>query len=295
MIISLFEIPLIIVSATRTPWSRWSSDGLASVRDPSSSANIPTILGDTNHPWIGMAMEMGTFANVFRLLLLIISHGQITPSNHLSYTPCFEHFECARLEVRIDWNSTDKEGEKVAHDSQTACCRAGDGPKVLIPVESTTPLLDTSALQTLIHGHVGHWTTTFMIFQEAQSGYRESLNQGMALAGTCTQEGGPEIGEFMNTTPTVADMIAIIERHGEWREKEARSILESKKCLPVPERQAILDATQWKRGKEPLQYWGFSDGAVLGATFAAMHPHRAQRMVLDKIATRERSTLVSGT
>lgn len=52
MIISLFEMPLIIVSATRMLWSRWSSDGLASVYDPSNSANIPTNLGYTNHPWI---------------------------------------------------------------------------------------------------------------------------------------------------------------------------------------------------------------------------------------------------
>lgn len=110
--------------------------------------------------------------------------------------------------------------------------------------------------------------------------------RAMALADTCTGEGGPEIGEFMNTTPTVADVIEIIERHGEWREKEANALLESeqyKSNLPDSERQAIRDATRWRRGEEPLQYWGFSYGAVLDATFVAMQPHRAKRMVLDGI------------
>lgn len=110
--------------------------------------------------------------------------------------------------------------------------------------------------------------------------------RAMALADTCTGEGGPEIGEFMNTTPTVADVIEIIERHGEWREKEANALLESeqyKSNLPDSERQAIRDATRWRREEEPLQYWGFSYGAVLGATFVAMQPHRAKRMVLDGI------------
>lgn len=37
------------------------------------------------------------------------------PQKHLSYTPCFDHYECARLEVPMDWNNTDNEyGKKVA-------------------------------------------------------------------------------------------------------------------------------------------------------------------------------------
>lgn len=36
-------------------------------------------------------------------------------------------------------------------------------------------------------------------------------------------------------------------------------------------------------GRSPYSYWGFSYGAVLGATFVAMRPHRAKRMVLDGI------------
>ncbi|KAI2726287.1 hypothetical protein CBS147332_3174 [Penicillium roqueforti] len=85
------------------------------------------------------------------------------------------------------------------------------------------------------------------------------------------------MGRFMNTTPTVTDIVAIIERPGEWRENMANAIIASKLTLPEVQRQAIHKATRWKQGAELLQYWGFSYGTVLGATFAAMYPHRVKQ------------------
>lgn len=117
----------------------------------------------------------------------------------------------------------------------------------------------------------------------------------MALAGTCTQEGGPEIGEFTNTTPTGADMIAIIERHGEWREKKARSILRAR------------NAFQIQKGKLSLTRLGGNEERNLyntGASFTAQFwAPRSQRCTLKEsgewsligFATREQCTPVSGT
>lgn len=87
----------------------------------------------------------------------------------------------------------------------------------------------------------------------------------------------------MNTTPTVADMIEIIERHGEWREHEASIMLSNKPALSEAQRESIHNATRWKQGEELLQYWGFSYGSVLGVTFAAMQPHRVGRVLLDGV------------
>lgn len=107
--------------------------------------------------------------------------------------------------------------------------------------------------------------------------------RAMALAATCTREGGPRIGQFMNTTPHIADIIEMIERHGEWRERETETILASNSVLSEAQRKDVRDTNRWKKDAEPLQFWGFSYGTVIGATFAAMHPHRVKRLVLDGV------------
>lgn len=48
-------------------------------------------------------------------------------------------------------------------------------------------------------------------------------------------------------------------------------------------RREILDLTGWRRGEETLQDWGFSYGAILGQTFAALQPSRVSRLVVDGI------------
>ncbi|CDM35224.1 unnamed protein product [Penicillium roqueforti FM164] len=86
----------------------------------------------------------------------------------------------------------------------------------------------------------------------------QAWGRAMALGATCTRKDGPKMGRFMNTTPTVTDIVAIIERPGEWRENMANAIIAGKLTLPEVQRQAIHKATRWKQGAELLQYWGFS-------------------------------------
>jgi pimeloyl-ACP methyl ester carboxylesterase len=96
----------------------------------------------------------------------------------------------------------------------------------------------------------------------------------------------------MNTPVVVADMVEIIERHAEWRSQEAtkwlattegQAITSNKASTHAYSREAVLERTQWRKGEEKLNYWGFSYGTLLGATFAALQPHRSQRILIDGV------------
>lgn len=62
----------------------------------------------------------------------------------------------------------------------------------------------------------------------------------------------------MSTAPVARDVIEIFERHGEWREAEARRLLDSATTkVSAEERGEILEGTAHKPGEEMVQYWGF--------------------------------------
>jgi hypothetical protein len=65
----------------------------------------------------------------------------------------------------------------------------------------------------------------------------------------------------MSTAPVARDIIEIFERHGEWREQEARRLLSSANTplhsLSNKEKKEILSRAAYKPGKEMMQYWGF--------------------------------------
>lgn len=64
-------------------------------------------------------------------------------------------------------------------------------------------------------------------------------------------------------------MIEIFERHGEWREKEARRLLSSPasglSVISPEELSSTLNRNMYKPGKEIVQYWGFVRLSFFGA------------------------------
>lgn len=88
----------------------------------------------------------------------------------------------------------------------------------------------------------------------------------------------------MSTAPVARDIIEIFERHGEWREREAHRLLSEGDTIAPSEKQAALARTAYQRGKEMVQYWGFSYGSILGATLSTMFPDRIKRAVLDGVS-----------
>jgi len=93
----------------------------------------------------------------------------------------------------------------------------------------------------------------------------------------------------MSTDNVVRDMVEILERIGEWREAQVNKVhldglINGQNVLGNTLSQETVEALRWRKGEEPLQYWGFSYGTILGATFATLQPHRAHRVILDGVA-----------
>lgn len=94
-------------------------------------------------------------------------------------------------------------------------------------------------------------------------------------------EEGPDIKQYMSTASVARDMIEIAEKHAEWA-AEKTTELAAKKSL---KRSGCgrTAASQYQRGQVKLQYWGFSYGTYLGATFSSMFPDRVSRVILDGV------------
>lgn len=113
-----------------------------------------------------------------------------------------------------------------------------------------------------------------------------ALNIGCSQGLSTSSPEGDILGEHLNTPPVARDVLEIVERHGEWREKEAQRQYNSRQEDDFD--QSMLTRTKWRRGQEKLIYWGRSYGTVIGATFAALYPDRVERMVLDGVVDSEK-------
>jgi pimeloyl-ACP methyl ester carboxylesterase len=98
-----------------------------------------------------------------------------------------------------------------------------------------------------------------------------------ARAGSCaiiSEE--PDIKRYATTAYVARDILEIVEKHGEWREKEATR-------LSTSHSHETHEVYKHQSGQEKLLYWGFSYGTNIGSTFAAMFPDRVERLVLDGV------------
>ena len=139
---------------------------------------------------------------------------------------------------------------------------------------------DIWTLQSDAQGMIGSSANAFDYVIERT----KTLSRGCSKRVASCENAEDQLAYHMNTSPVVADMVEVLERHGQWREKQAlASIGQSSEHYA----NVIKEKTKWKKGNEKLLYWGLSYGTALGTNFATMQPHRIERAVMDGVVDTE--------
>ncbi|KAF7337319.1 Abhydrolase-4 domain-containing protein [Mycena sanguinolenta] len=208
--------------------------------------------------------------------------NQITPTENLLWTPCNGHFECARLNVPLDYKNPNASSAAIALLRLPAGVpnNSSDyrGPILFNPggpgASGVNFVLGIAEDIRAVVGPqfdlvgfdprgIARSVPTASFFgtnaERVQFPYPGSLNAsqdafGRAYAAALLESklaAARDDGSlrFINTESTARDMLTIVQAHG----------------------------------REKLQYAGFSYGTILGATFAAMFPDKIERMLLDGV------------
>lgn len=81
----------------------------------------------------------------------------------------------------------------------------------------------------------------------------EALSKGCSSVYSKGKDDRKGLASFVNTTtPVIRDMVEIIERLGELREKDANLLLAKTEAEPAV---MIREQTKWKKGQEKIKYW----------------------------------------
>jgi pimeloyl-ACP methyl ester carboxylesterase len=119
---------------------------------------------------------------------------------------------------------------------------------------------------------------------DAALGRLWSMNH--AYGSSCKQamddEEGPDIKQYMSTASVARDMLEIVEKHADYVAENTAQINAEKST-----RRASCLRGGRQNHKSPelpkLQYYGYSYGTYLGATFSSMFPDRVGPMILDGV------------
>ncbi|KAJ6480976.1 TAP-like protein-domain-containing protein [Mycena sanguinolenta] len=218
------------------------------------------------------------------------SWESISPTDKLVWTDCYSNQQCARLKVPLDYSRPDDASAAIAlirtpsavpHDSPSyrgpvLVNPGGPGGSGVDFVASAGPLLSTIIGPEFdIIGFdprgVARSTPRISFFASraerqiwsVESAGISSVNssadalargwaRGIVLGQQAARQDDASL-RFMTTDHTARDMLRIVQAHG----------------------------------REKLQYWGFSYGSILGATFAAMFPQHVGRLVIDGVMDAE--------
>lgn len=229
---------------------------------------------------------------------------------YLDYTPCYGDFQCARLELPMDyWNDTTDATISLAIIKSPApvpVTHSQYGGAILInpggPGGSGVQFLALGGenFHDSIDSKDGKyfdfisfdprgvgWSRPHAIcfenhlineawdlrvseegfFGTSDAAYGRLWSMYQAYSKSCSlppQDGCPDIKKYVTTASVARDMLEIVERHGEWREKEAKKLVRADGPNDAISSLPTLEGLEYRPGEEKINFFGFSYGTLLG-------------------------------
>lgn len=249
------------------------------------AAGLYLLLGSWESEFDGPACRSGAQSNAAPF-----DWDKLQPSKKLHWVRCYPGYQCARLEVPLDYNDHSVGTAAIALirypakvDPKSEKYR---GPILFNPGGPGGPgvglVLNRGPLLQAVVGDefdiigfdprgVGHTTPIVDIFplplEREKFALRYSdaplmnetsgaLGEAVALARLTHQliyAKAPLAAQYVNTAVVSTDMLSIVKAHG----------------------------------MDKLQYWGFSYGSILGNSFAALYPDNVGRIIVDGVVDAE--------
>ena len=221
----------------------------------------------------------------------------IAPSPELVFHQCYGAFECARLQVPLDYLAEDPDGAhayiaivKYTSDpvNYPEYSESWGGPILLNPggpggsgvefvLELGPDLQNMAGSQFSIIGFdprgVNYTLPAVSCFDTPYDRVLFEVRSGGRIAV------GDELGEVFVRGKQIGNICTTGEKAKELQYLGTASVARDMRSI----NEAIWDLAPTDIGRKGLQYWGFSYGTALGITYATLFPDNVERMILDGV------------
>lgn len=253
------------------------------------------------------------FGRSFAVGITDFDWESITPSATLSYKPCYQDLQCARLVVPLDWqNSNAGHNVTLAIAKLPATVAEGDpafggtiftnpggpgGSGISQIIQSGRKLQNVTGGQYEILG----WDPRGVGFTTPRADCYDGDIAARDVAALQTNAIGPldasddafrrrwaaakATGQLCEATMKEDSILPYLSTASVVRDMvEMLDQIHALRSPPAPEFEPLNMVKVLKPADAPrIMYWGFSYGSFLGNAFASMYPGRVGRMILDGI------------
>ncbi|KAJ5378927.1 hypothetical protein N7509_012046 [Penicillium cosmopolitanum] len=241
-----------------------------------------------------LLMSLGLKAHSLYAPGMVYEFENIEPSANLTWTPCFDAFNCTRLEVPLDYSNRNLGTTSVAFIKLAGKNATVESPSiVLIPGGPGGSGVDLLLTYQNIIGQMFGEQYNFVSFDP-----RGVNNSGLHL--DCFSGDAKARSTFYQLHRTGATNISSVSLeeqyysssiYGDWCNHAVENNSPHSYYVTTPavshDLLAFTEAEAEMAGKSPstakLWCYGISYGTVIGSTFASMFPNRVGRMVLDGV------------